>query len=94
MNSFFKKISHKSKLIIDKDIIYSSNITNSIKKVNNGKAKVAFLINPIKLETIMKIVKKNERTPEKSTEFYPKIVSGFAIMDLSDKNTSYRNRNL
>jgi uncharacterized protein (DUF1015 family) len=94
LNSFFKEISHKSKLVIDEDIIYSANLKNAIKKVNSGKAKIAFLINPIRLGTIMKITKKNERTPEKSTEFYPKIVSGLTIMDLSDKSTSYRNWNL
>jgi len=54
-----------------------------VEKVENGEAKLAFLVNPTNPETVLKIAQKHERMPEKSTDFYPKMVSGFTMMDLS-----------
>jgi len=51
--------------------------------VHKGEAKLAFLVNPTTPEMVLKIAQNHERMPEKSTDFYPKMVSGFTMMDLS-----------
>ncbi|MCK4481994.1 DUF1015 domain-containing protein, partial [Candidatus Bathyarchaeota archaeon] len=79
----FKAIIKTDELQIDEDILYIRWIKNALQKVSNGEAKLAFLVNPATPETVLKIARKHERMPEKSTDFYPKMVSGFTMMDLS-----------
>jgi len=79
----FKVIMKTREPKIDEDIFYVRWIKNAVEKVDNGEVKLAFLVNPTTPETVLKIARKHERMPEKSTDFYPKMVSGFAMMDLS-----------
>ena len=79
----FKAIMKTGELEIDEDILYVRWINNAMEKVDNGEAKLAFLVNPTTPEIVLKIAQKHERMPEKSTDFYPKMVSGFTMMDLS-----------
>lgn len=79
----FKAIMKTGELEIDEDILYVRWINNAMEKVDNGEAKLAFLVNPTTPQMVLKIAQKHERMPEKSTDFYPKMVSGFTMMDLS-----------
>jgi len=79
----FRAIMGTGELKIDEEIIYVRWIKNTVEKVHKGEAKLAFLINPTTPETVLKIAQNHERMPEKSTDFYPKMVSGFTMMDLS-----------
>ncbi|MEM2900864.1 MAG: DUF1015 family protein, partial [Thermoplasmata archaeon] len=80
----FEGIMDAKELKIDIDIDYSRWIEEAIKKVDSGKAKVAFLLNATKPEQVLKVAKNHERMPEKSTDFYPKMLSGFTMMDISE----------
>lgn len=44
-----------------------------------GEANVAFLVNPVSLEQVREAAFAGEVLPQKSTEFYPKLLSGLAI---------------
>lgn len=79
----FKVIMKTGKLKIDEGILYVRWINNALEKVDNQEAKVAFFVNSTTPETVLKIAQKHERMPEKSTDFYPKMVSGFTMMDLA-----------
>ena len=79
----FKHIMKVSKLKMDKNILYAESTRSALKKVDTGQAKLAFLVNPINPETVWQIAQKNWRLPEKSTDFYPKPVSGLTMMDIS-----------
>jgi uncharacterized protein (DUF1015 family) len=79
----FNTVMKTGELKIDEDIFYVRWINNAVKEVENGEAKLAFLVNPTTPETVLRIAQKHERMPEKSTDFYPKMVSGFTMMDLS-----------
>ena len=82
-NVIFEAIMKTGELKIDEDILYVRWIKNAMEKVDKGEAKLAFLVNSTTPETVLKIARKHERMPEKSTDFYPKMVSGFTMMDLS-----------
>jgi uncharacterized protein (DUF1015 family) len=43
---------------------------------------VAFLINPARIEQVREIAFANEVLPQKSTDFYPKLLSGLTIYAL------------
>ncbi len=79
----FKLIMKVGKLKMDENILYAESTRSALKKVDSGQAKLAFLVNPINPETVWQIAQKNWRLPEKSTDFYPKPVSGLTMMDIS-----------
>ncbi len=79
----FKHIMKVSKLKMDENILYAESTRSALEKVDSGRAKLAFLVNPINPETVWQIAQKNWRLPEKSTDFYPKPVSGLMMMDIS-----------
>jgi uncharacterized protein (DUF1015 family) len=41
-----------------------------------------FFVNPTKIEEVKKIADIGERMPQKSTDFYPKLLSGFVFNKL------------
>jgi uncharacterized protein (DUF1015 family) len=70
-------------LKMDEHILYAESTRSALEKVDSGQAKMAFLVNPVDPETVWQIAQKNWRLPEKSTDFYPKPVSGLTMMDIS-----------
>jgi uncharacterized protein (DUF1015 family) len=50
--------------------------------VRNGRANVAFLINPCRIEQVRDIAFAGEVLPQKSTDFFPKLLSGVTIYAL------------
>jgi uncharacterized protein (DUF1015 family) len=79
----FKHVMKVGKLKMDENILYAESTRNALKKVDSGQARLAFLVNPINAEMVWQIAQKNWRLPEKSTDFYPKPVSGLTMMDIS-----------
>jgi len=70
---------------IDEDIYYERWIEDAVEKVNNGVAKVAFLLNPTPPSKVLEVAKHLERMPQKTTDFYPKVISGFTMMPVDEK---------
>jgi len=79
----FKFILKTGELSIDKNIIYVRWTKAAVEKVNRGEASIAFIVNPISAKTVAEIAQQHELLPEKSTDFYPKMVSGLMTMDIS-----------
>jgi uncharacterized protein (DUF1015 family) len=63
---------------------YTPDVARAIRSVDGGDFKVAFLLNPTKVEHIQNITSKGLLMPHKSTYFYPKVMTGLVIhkMDL------------
>jgi uncharacterized protein (DUF1015 family) len=79
----FKQILKTGKLNMDENILYERWTKAAVDKVNSGDASVAFFVNPISAKTVAEIAQQHELLPEKSTDFYPKMVSGLMMMDVS-----------
>jgi len=79
----FKHVMKVGELKMDEHILYAESTRSALEKVDTRQAKLAFLVNPVNPETVWQIAQKNLRLPEKSTDFYPKPVSGLAMMDIS-----------
>lgn len=79
----FKTVLKTVELKIDENIIYVRWTKTALEKVNQGEASVAFLVNPISAKAVLDLALQHERLPEKSTDFYPKPLSGFVMMDIS-----------
>ena len=79
----FKIILKIGELKMDENIFYVRWAKAAVEKVDRGEASVAFLVNPISAETVVQIAQQHDLLPEKSTDFYPKMVSGLTMMDIS-----------
>lgn len=64
------------------NLSYSRDAAEAIGKVREGKADLALLINPVKVGQVRDIAFAGEVMPQKSTDFYPKLLSGLTIYAL------------
>ena len=55
----------------------------AVDEVRRG-ANVAFLMNPVPVEQVRDIAFSGEVLPQKSTDFFPKLLSGLTIYSLED----------
>jgi uncharacterized protein (DUF1015 family) len=51
---------------------------------DDPEVNVAFLMNPVSIEQVREIAFAGEVLPQKSTDFYPKLLSGLTIYSLDD----------
>ncbi len=79
----FRFILKTGELSMDENILYVRWTKAAVEKINRGEASIAFLVNPISAKTVAEIAQQHELLPEKSTDFYPKLASGFMMMDIS-----------
>jgi uncharacterized protein (DUF1015 family) len=56
--------------------------TEAVEQVRAGEADVAFLIKPVTLDQMRDVSLSGDVMPQKSTDFYPKLLSGLAIYAL------------
>ncbi len=64
------------------NVRYIREADEAIGQVQSGEADVAFLIKPITLDQLRDISLSGDVMPQKSTDFYPKLLSGLAIYAL------------
>jgi len=65
-----------------KNISYVRGAAEALAKVRDGSANVAFLMNPARMRQVRDIAFAGEVLPQKSTDFYPKLLSGLTIYAL------------
>lgn len=61
---------------------YIRDAAEAIEEVQKGEAQVAFLMNPVRMEQVRDLAFSGEVLPQKSTDFYPKMLSGLTIYSL------------
>jgi uncharacterized protein (DUF1015 family) len=65
-----------------KNVRYIRDIGESMAQVRSGAANVAFLMNPVRISQVRDIAFAGEVLPQKSTDFYPKLLTGLTIYAL------------
>jgi uncharacterized protein (DUF1015 family) len=61
---------------------YTAYVDEAIAAVDEGRAEVAFLLRPTRIEDVFAVAKRGEVLPQKTTYFYPKLVSGLLFHPL------------
>jgi uncharacterized protein (DUF1015 family) len=61
------------------NLTYEREAAAAIAAVDSGRAQVSFFLNPVDVEKVMQIATSNEVMPQKSTDFYPKLLSGITM---------------
>ena len=64
------------------NIRYLRDAGEAVDQVRRGEADIAFLTNPVTMEQLREVAFAGEVMPQKSTDFYPKLLSGLTIYAL------------
>jgi uncharacterized protein (DUF1015 family) len=66
----------------EKNIAYEREMDGAIAAVDRGEAQLACLLNPVRVQQVVDIALGGDVLPQKSTDFYPKLLSGLTIYRL------------
>ena len=64
------------------NVIYLRDAGEAMNIVRSGQANLAFLMNPVHMRQVRDLAFSGEVLPQKSTDFYPKLLSGLAVYAL------------
>lgn len=67
------------------NVDYEREHETCIRLVDEGKYQAAFFINPTTAEQVQRIASRGELMPQKSTDFYPKLLTGLVFMQMNIK---------
>jgi uncharacterized protein (DUF1015 family) len=66
----------------EKNITYEREMDTAVAEVDSGRAQICFLLNPVSVETVAEMAMGGEVLPQKSTDFFPKLMSGITMYRL------------
>ena len=69
-------------LIGSAHVAYTPRAEEAVAAVDRGEAEAAFLLRPTRIEDVFAVAERGETMPQKSTYFYPKLVSGLLFHPL------------
>jgi uncharacterized protein (DUF1015 family) len=73
-----------AQLAAEKNVEFLRSADEAVEKaLGGGPYQVAFLVNPVKIDQIKKVVRHGERFPQKTTDFYPKLLTGLLLCRLN-----------
>jgi uncharacterized protein (DUF1015 family) len=64
------------------NIRYLRDAGEAVDQVRRGEADITFLTNPVTMEQLREVAFAGDVMPQKSTDFFPKLLSGLAIYAL------------
>lgn len=63
----------------EQNVSYEREMEAAIARVDRGEAQAAFLLNAVPVQQVANVALGGDVMPQKSTDFYPKLMSGLAI---------------
>jgi uncharacterized protein (DUF1015 family) len=66
------------------NLSYEREVSAALDAVDCGAAQVAFLLNPVDVDLVVRVATAGEVMPQKSTDFYPKLLSGITMYRVSE----------
>ncbi len=74
----------KANMAAQINLTYTKFFEEAISFVDSGKAQCSFVLNPTKVKEIRDVASEGEKMPQKSTYFYPKMITGLVMNKLED----------
>ena len=65
-----------------KNLFYTRSMEEAVASVRSGESECAFLLNPTRVREIRDVAAAGEKMPQKSTYFYPKLITGLVMNQL------------
>lgn len=75
----------KENMANQKNLSYTRSLKEALEAVDNGDADCSFILNPTKVAEIRDVALANEKMPQKSTYFYPKLITGLVMNKFADR---------
>jgi uncharacterized protein (DUF1015 family) len=73
-----------AELAAERSVHFLRSADEAVEKARGGPPyQAAFLVNPVRLDQIRRVVRNGERFPQKTTDFYPKLLTGLLLCRLS-----------
>jgi uncharacterized protein (DUF1015 family) len=66
------------------NLSYEREVQAALDAVDRGVAQIAFLLNPVDVDLVMKVATAGEAMPQKSTDFFPKLLSGITMYRIEE----------
>jgi uncharacterized protein (DUF1015 family) len=66
------------------NLSYEREASAALDSVDLGAAQIAFLLNPVDVELVMQVATAGEAMPQKSTDFFPKLMSGITMYRIEE----------
>lgn len=66
------------------NIHYIQNVHECIEEVASGASQIAFFVNPTKIDQVRAVAKSGNVMPQKSTFFFPKLISGLVLNKMEE----------
>lgn len=66
------------------NLTYTKIFDEAISPVQQGNSQCAFILNPTRVSEIREVASNGEKMPQKSTYFYPKMITGLVMNQLED----------
>jgi uncharacterized protein (DUF1015 family) len=63
-------------------VTYTPRVEEAVAAVDGGQAEAAFLLRPTRIEDVFAVAERGETMPQKSTYFFPKLLSGLLFQPL------------
>jgi uncharacterized protein (DUF1015 family) len=67
---------------VEEEISFTAKAEEAVERLRKGEFGAVFFLNPTRIEQLREVALKQERMPQKSTFFYPKLVTGLTFNDL------------
>jgi uncharacterized protein (DUF1015 family) len=64
------------------NVTYSVTLEKGLKGIDSGAEQIFFLLNPTGAEEVVRVADHGEKMPQKSTDFYPKLLTGLVAMKM------------
>jgi len=80
---FIERVLGMDKAAIERNIEYLRDPQMGYDAVDRGEARFLMVLNPTRAEQVRACAAAGERMPQKSTDFYPKVISGLVMMPVA-----------
>jgi uncharacterized protein (DUF1015 family) len=65
-------------------ILFDRNFPECVEKVHTGNCQLAIITNEVSIEEVKRVCESGYTMPQKSTYFYPKIITGFVFSSIME----------
>ncbi|HEB73580.1 MAG TPA: DUF1015 domain-containing protein, partial [Nitrospirae bacterium] len=80
---FEKALGISKEAVADKKIVgYTIDAVEAMRQVDKGAARLSFIMNPTRMDQVIEVATSGGVMPQKSTYFYPKLISGLVFNPL------------
>jgi uncharacterized protein (DUF1015 family) len=69
----------------ERKVRYARHIAEAVVEVDEGRARLAFLLRSTRVEQVRDVALAGEKMPQKSTDFFPKLLSGLVLLKFADE---------